>query len=708
MSTRKTIEQEKQEKLQFEYKRLYYKDADLSFLENVPIACRKKDTVNDIIITFDTETSKSKKNTFFIQKKKGKEYKRINPVNNYVVAWTISIGTMTHDLMTIYGNRPSEFIETVKSIIYHLQGNQTLLYAHNLAYDYTFLRRFLFDAFGYPVQQLNTKAHYPISIEFANGLTLKDSLILAQRSLDKWAKDLDVVNKKAVGFWDYDMIRFQDYTFSLDELIYIENDTLALLQCLRKMCEALNKHIYTLPYTATGIVREKIKRAGLEHFGNDLFKKCVPTFDIYQILTKCFHGGFTHANENYSCITQIGLTECFDFASSYPFVLLTEKFPVDAYRPIEIRDYNTILDRADNYSFIFEVTLLDVHLKKYVEMPFLQYSKTTNTVNQIMDNGRITHADMVSIYMTEVDFEIICEQYDFNKDFVIIENCYMAEKDYLPKWFTDEIYQLFIDKTKLKGVDKVRYQIAKGMLNSCYGMCAQRSVRDNIIENYETGDFETQDTDLLAEYEKYTKKKTNVLPYQWGVYVTAYATRNLFKLGKCFEYWLYSDTDSCYGQNPDLKAIDEYNESCKAKLIDRGYGAVMHNNREYWLGVAEQDGDEDKYTEFKTLGAKRYVGRCLADGQLHLTVSGVPKRAVEQLDDNILNFTRGFIFKGEQSGKLTHFYQMSDKIYIDDNGNECADSIDLCPCDYELSDPYHLDLDELLTIEIGVVEYEDE
>ena len=70
MSTRKTIEQEKQEKLRFEYKRVYYKDADLSFLENVPIACRKKDTVNDIIITFDTETSKSKKNTFFKMERK--------------------------------------------------------------------------------------------------------------------------------------------------------------------------------------------------------------------------------------------------------------------------------------------------------------------------------------------------------------------------------------------------------------------------------------------------------------------------------------------------------------------------------------------------------------------------------------------------------------------------------------------------------------
>ena len=78
------------------------------------------------------------------------------------------------------------------------------IYFHNLAYDYVFLRLFLFDAFGTPKKQLNTKPHYPIMIGFENGIILKDSLILAGCKLEKWANDLNVNHKKAVGNWQYD------------------------------------------------------------------------------------------------------------------------------------------------------------------------------------------------------------------------------------------------------------------------------------------------------------------------------------------------------------------------------------------------------------------------------------------------------------------------------------------------------------------------
>ena len=91
------------------------------------------------------------------------------------------------------------------------------------------------------------------------------------------------------------------------------------------------------------------------------------------------------------------------------------------------------------------------------------------------------------------------------------------------------------------------------------------------------------------------------------------------------------------------------------------------------------------------MGAKRYCGRCKADGKLHLTVAGVPKKeGVKCLNDDIRNFKKGFIFDGEITGKKTHTYRIVDDIYIDDKGNETGDSIDLSPCDYELdSIEYH-------------------
>ena len=136
-------------------------------------------------------------------------------------------------------------------------------------------------------------------------------------------------------------------------------------------------------------------------------------------------------------------------------------------------------------------------------------------------------------------------------------------------------------------------------------MMVQKCVRDDLKEDYETGDY-MADTSLTPEekYEEYRKNRSNVLLYQWGVWCTSYAMRNLFDLGSCISgIWLYSDTDSCYGTAWDLPKVETYNEVCRMKLKANGYGSVDHNGREYWPGVAELDG---VYSEFKTLGAKRY------------------------------------------------------------------------------------------------------
>ena len=134
---------------------------------------------------------------------------------------------------------------------------------------------------------------------------------------------------------------------------------------------------------------------------------------------------------------------------------------------------------------------------------------------------------------------------------------------------------------------------------------------------------------------------------------------------------------------------------------------MLHNGREYWLGVAETDGDNDKYTEFRYMGAKRYCGRCLSDGELHITVAGVPKKkGATCLQDDIHNFMPGFIFDGATTGKTTHTYFFVDDIYIDDNGNETGDSISLTPCDYKLDSAAVYDWEELFNTDVEVQIYE--
>lgn len=698
----------------YPYEMLKWDQFNYKLLDNILYRRRPgrgdNESVNDVLIMLDTETSKKHPNTTYIAPDGTTKY---NQVDNHIVAWTMSIRAFDRNIVTLYGTRPSELVKCIQKVIGNMNGFETIFYWHNMSYDWTFIRQYMFEMFGYPKEQLNTKSHYPLFIKWENGITFKDSLILAQRSLDKWAKDLNVEHQKAKGKWDYNKIRNQGEEFSADELEYIEHDTLAGVECLEKTRQALNKFIYSIPYTATGIPREDIRLLGKDNRARDRFKKMSMNYRQYIKSTFCYHGGFTHANRHYIDRLISQLVSGYDFVSSYPYVCLAYKFPMEKFTATNDKRISEILAAKDSYAYMFKLILINPRLKDdFVPMPALQFSKCVQCINPILDNGRILAASYVEIYLTEMDLEVIADQYIYDKH--VCTEVEFACKEYLPRWLTDYIYNLFVAKTKLKKVkgkedeyDPVAYSLAKAELNSIYGLFVQSCIKETINEDYQTGEYKTEVEDPEAIYNKYLSKYSTILPYQWGVWVTAYAFNNLFKLSACCDNHIYSDTDSCYGFGWHEDKIESYNASCKEKLLANGYGPVEFNNREYWLGIAEHTPGEDDYTEFKVMGAKRYCGRQVADGQLHITVAGVPKSGAECLKDDINNFTKGLIFPGTVTGKLTHTYKYVDKPYIDSNGNETADSIDLTPCDYKLDAVEVVDWELLLQEEIEVQVYDE-
>lgn len=670
----------------------YWKYFDFTILNKIMFLYRagkkQSESYNDCIIMLDTETSKEAAGTV---------------CKNYIVAWTISIRAFHENIVTLYGSRPSEIVYCINQMIMNMDGTNTIIYVHNLSYDWVFLRKFLMQEWGTPVHQLNTKPHYPLFIEFANGVTLRDSLALAQRSLDKWAKDLDVSHKKASGYWDYDEVRQQDQRFTPNEKTYIEHDTLAGVECLEKTMDVLNKSIYSIPYTATGIPREMVYKLARANRGRELFQKIVPDYPTQQMLELIFHGGYTHNNRHYIEQVITGLIEAYDEASAYPFVMLSEKYPMERFSPFRNCSIDWILDNSEEYGFIFKLLMVKPKLKSdNIPMPALQKSKALKMINVVEDNGRILCAEYVEICLNEIDLEVIASQYDYDQALCI--NVSFARKDYLPKWFTDYVYKCFVDKTMLKGGDPVNYSIAKAKLNSLYGMCVQKPVKVLIEEDYLSGDYEVaEDQDEAELYDKYRKNYKSVLPYQWGVWVTSYAFRNLFRIGSNAGIWLYSDTDSCYGMDWDKDGLEKYNQHCKDLLTARGYGAVRHNNRDYWLGICELDGT---YKEFISVGSKRYVVRDLKD-TVKITVAGVPKSGVLCLKNDLKNFKAGFIFDGVTTGKKQHTYFFEDDIYTDENGNERGDSIDLSPADYLLDSVKSVNWESIFYDEIEVIDHDD-
>lgn len=181
------------------------------------------------------------------------------------------------------------------------------------------------------------------------------------------------------------------------------------------------------------------------------------------------------------------------------------------------------------------------------------------------------------------------------------------------------------------------------MLNSCYGMSVTNPLRDEFVYNGEW-DINKMTAEQHQELlDKYNTSKNRFLFYPWGVYVTAYARRNLFTgIYEAGADYIYSDTDSLKLVNGDNhKAyFKAYNMQVEMKLRK----ACKHHGLDFSLcmpetikgitkilGVWDYEG---RYSRFKTLGAKRYMveeqNALTVNGQSYnfsLTVSGVNKKS---------------------------------------------------------------------------------
>ena len=441
------------------YRRTNWRTWDYSILNNSPVIHRQSNIdhllYSRLVITADTETSKGE----------GTE-------DNHIVIWAVHIQFEHNLIVTLYGRKPSELPLCLQKIKNNIPANKMYVFWHNLGYDWVFTRKFILKNWDVPEYQLNLKPHCPILIEFMNGITMRDSLPLAQRSLDKWGADLCIEHSKRSGSWDYDKIRHQQGTkITSREMGYLEYDVLALGDCLQKTMDTLKCNITTLPYTATGIPRRDTRRIGKKNHAKHTYNNCKQTYDEYIMSEKTYHGGYTHANRYFiDYLVQRSADDpvkCKDFNSSYPARLILDKMPMEGWTHDEDFTIEDIVEASDDYAFMFNLHIVNADLKNGIVMPVLQFSKCTDVLNGLNDNGRLLHADIVEIPVTEIDLKIILEQYTYSK--IWATDIMYAEKDYLPRWLTDYIYSLYEDKCKLKGGDPVIYDIQKAKLNSVYG-----------------------------------------------------------------------------------------------------------------------------------------------------------------------------------------------------------------------------------------------
>lgn len=604
----------------------------------------------------------------------------------------------------IMGRTWDEFKELMAELELFTDEARALIYVHNLSYEFQFIRKRLEWK-----QTFSTAMREPIYAVTTHNIEFRDSYILTAKSLAKTAESLHTYKiEKMVGDLDYTLLRGNTTQLTETELGYCRNDVLVLNALIQEKIEEEGGTISKIPLTNTGYIRRYFRELCFPKDDLDAKSKynrlmCelrINDSTEYQLLKDAYSGGFTHANPVHVNELFNERIDSFDFTSSYPTVMIAEQFPMGRGKYVKPKSLEEFQKFLNHYCSVFDVRFLNIRQKKDVPDSVISGSKCSRLVRPVLNNGRVYSADELITTVTNVDFEVFTQFYDF--DSYEVKNMIVYRKAYLPKPIIEGILKLYGNKTKLKGVEgkEVEYMVSKGMLNGVYGMCVTDIAKALITYITEWGEDPVDVDDAI---ESYNRDRKRFLFYPWGVFVSAYARRNLLMGIKAIgEDYIYSDTDSikCRNVEQHMDFITWYNKDIVRKLnecldfygIDRKETAPETIKGEAkQLGVWDWETEKKPYTQFKTLGAKRYV--YVQDGDLHITIAGVNKKDGKDYIAHIgiEEFKDDLVIPAENSGKLTHTYidEEQSGTFIDYQGNEQTfdelSSVHLEGAEYHLS-----------------------
>ena len=669
------------------------------------VRMKDKPAVWNCPVAFDTETT-----NYTYQDAEGKD------VNvGWMYIWMLRIGDPLSDRTEFfYGRTATSFDMFLSALAHTLSLGSALLYVyvHNLGFDIEFIRDRLTI-----VAELHAETHEPIFVRDDRGFEFRDSKILSgNMSLKKIGEELGNGLIKRSGDLDYDLIRTPDTPMTAEEMGYCQADVDVLASYIQKQM-ILYRGLQHVPLTNTGRVRRFARDTifGRVHKGakaryRELMEECTLTFEEYLQCKDAFAGGYTHANSKYVG-RNVKDVVSYDFTSSYPAVMLSERFPmgrpqhIDTCTPEELRE----MVNDPNCCVIFDLLMSNVRLRTGEGDCYL-----TNDVSKcrmlhpIAENGRIRECERYAITCTDVDFKIISKCYEWNE--MEVTNILKWRSDYLPSPIIGIVLDLYYAKTTLKGVEdrKEEYMIKKGMLNSMYGMCVTRILRDKV--EVASGDWlktALTEEEMRKNIDKNNKSMTRFLYYPWGVYITAYARFNLWTailtLG---DDYIYSDTDSIKvrASSPKLQDyLEKYHHDLRMKfswMLEKRRKYTMQDlapkdikGRERPIGIWDYEG---RYEMFKTLGSKRYI---TYDGEdIEPTVAGISPANLKRylhstcdtVDEMFDAFNDGLNVPQEFTGKLASvYYENVDMEITDYTGRSSRVSqrygVHLKPVDFTLT-----------------------
>lgn len=564
--------------------------------------------VANVVSTFDIETTTIDRRDLGLK------------VEGFMYHWQFCI-----DGIVVFGRIWDEFIQFMNKIIDTMYINpkkHLVIYVHNLSFEFQFIYRF------FEWESIFAKDKRKVlKAVTVDGIEFRCSYYLTNMSLAKFCEQSPscIFRKLSGDDYNYKKIRTSSTRMTDYELGYCYCDVRGLWESLLDKLQ--DDTLISIPMTSTGYVRRDCRLAMRKNPDNrKMFIKTALNKEVYTLLQEEKRGGNTHANR---AIVGIILhnVKCKDFASSYPFQMMTKYFPMSQFTPVSNVSRETFYELVKTKCCLFRAVFSNIVIKENVPVPYIPHSKCRkHTKEDIVFNGRVLKSPCIQITLNEIDYEIIKEQYNY--DGLYVSDMWFAERGELPKELKEQIVHYYVNKTQLKGVDEYMYIKSKNLLNSIFGMACTDPVHDTI--DIIDGEWAITPNDIDSELDKYYKSRNSFLPIQWGNWVTAHARLWLQKMldisGECTAY---TDTDSDKMQSINSSAFNKLMQEA-VELCEK-YGAYAdRDGKRYYMGIPDDDGE---YIEFKTWGAKKYAyiqANKKGVPELHITVAGVHKQKGKQ------------------------------------------------------------------------------
>lgn len=600
------------------------------------------------LMTFDIETST-------IEKTDGS-------FEGYMYHWQVCI-----DGFVCFGRTWKEFLTFLRKMNRALKNyneqHKLICYIHNFSYEFQFLYSWikLTNVFAIDKRKPLKAISKDFNIEF------RCSYLLSNMNLKKFIENTPNAHYfKGSGDLDYKKVFTPKSILTMSELGYCYNDVMGLYEAIIYLLR--EDTLTTIPLTSTGYVRRECRNNMRKNKKNrKQFLDLKLDDKLYQLCKDSFRGGNTASNRYKTNFINYDVSS-YDMSSAYPYAMISGLYPITPFQEETITSLDMLDDYNNRYCTLAYYSFENVKLKKGIPFPYIPYSKCIEFIAPSYDtqfkgkeycyNGRVLEADFIKIAMTNYDYQIFKNQYEYDEENVRVEDFYYSHKGFLPKELINTVLEFFTLKSQLKGIDGKEYEYmkSKNKLNSLYGMIVTDIIRqENLFNNqWEKGENST--------LEEYYSKRNNFLTYQWGLFVTAICRTNLQKaIDKIGLDCVYIDTDSI----KYCGSHDEVFEHINQDMIDWciQYDIINYvdvGNHKYFLGLFDK---EKGYDEFVTLGAKKYAFN--QNGKIGITVAGLNKKSGAkelELKGGLSNFKIGSEFF--DSGRKTVYYNDDKKHFL--------------------------------------------